>query len=202
MKILAINGSMRKNRHTSSIISNVIERIKQKGENVTVDFVEIVDLNVSSCNVICSNYCSTHPFKCTIKDDVGIVLNQMIHSDVILIGSPLYFRGPPSKFQCLIERLISIFYYLESSESMTYSAPLKNKPCGLIGVTEYSNPHQILEYLHDFCMVLNMKPILLENFPYLGIAGQESLEGTKIFHTQERINEMGDLILKRFNNAN
>ena len=52
MKILAINGSMRKNRHTSSIISQVIERIKQKEENVTVDMVNIVDLNVANYDTL------------------------------------------------------------------------------------------------------------------------------------------------------
>ena len=194
MKILAINGSMRKNQTTNSIILNIVDQIKQKRENVTISMIHIADLNVSPCNVICSKYCSTHPYKCTIKDDIATILNQMINSDVILIGAPLYFRGPPSKFQCLIERLISIFYYLESESKETFASPLLQKPCGLIGVAEYSNPHFILEYLHDFCTVLKMNPLCLHNFPYLGVACQGKLDPPDVFYTQARIRELAMLI--------
>jgi len=127
---------------------------------------------IHPCRVVCSNYCSNNPYPCSISDDAVEILQMMIKADVLIIGAPLYFRAPPAKFQAFIERLISIFFFFETQGDEVEESPLKGKPCGLIGVSEYSNPHQILEYLFDFCTVLKMKPVVLEKFPYMGVAGQ------------------------------
>lgn len=68
--------------------------------------------------------------------------------------------------------------------------PIAWKPCGLVGVAEYSNPHQILEYLHDFCTVLKMRPALLDKFPYLGVAGQGDVEHDAIFNPLARAKDL------------
>ena len=63
-----------------------------------------------------------------------------------------------------------------------------------MGVAEYSNPHQVLEYLHDFCTVLQMQPVRLARFPYLGVAGQGELEKAapgSVFKPFERCRDLG-----------
>jgi hypothetical protein len=48
----------------------------------------------------------------------------------------------------------------------------------------------ILEYLHDFCTVLGMRPVLLDRFPYLGIAGQGDIDRDRIFQPFQRAKEL------------
>jgi multimeric flavodoxin WrbA len=190
MRILGIMGSMRKNGHTDALVNRVVEDARLVDSGVTADVVYVVDKTIHPCRVVCSNYCSSHPYQCSISDDVSEILERMVAADALVIGAPLYFRGPPAQFQALVERLISIFFYRESQGDGAELSPLAGKPCGLAGVAEYSNPHQVLEYLHDFCTVLKMRPVTLDRFPYLGVAGQGDVDGDDVFHPFERARDL------------
>ena len=63
--------------------------------------------------------------------------------------------------------------------------------CGI-----YSNPHQILEYLFDLCTVLKIKPVVLEKFPYMGVAGQGDVNEDVIFDPFERSKDLADALVK------
>ena len=80
------------------------------------------------------------------------------------------------------------FFYEEASYSHA-GAPLAGKLCGLIAVASYSNPEVIIQYLHDFCLLLKMKPIKLPSFPYLRSGSLGELENDAIFHPFERAKE-------------
>jgi multimeric flavodoxin WrbA len=118
----------------------------------------------------------------------------MVEADALVIGSPLYFRGPPAKMQAFIERLISLSFFLESRDESAVS-PVAGKLCGLVGTAEYSNPHQILEYLVDFCTVLKMRPVLLDKFPYLGVAAQGDADGDEVFSPYLRSKDLARSLL-------
>ena len=190
MHILGIIGSMRKNRHTHTWVTRVIDELRALAPDLESDVIYIADQDIHPCRVVCSSYCSTHPYQCATPDDATAILDRMIRADALVIGAPLYFRGPPAQFQAWAERLISLFFFHESQGQNAVPSPLKGKPCGLVGVAEYSNPHQILEYLHDFCTVLKMRPVLLDTFPYLGVAGQGEIENDAIFHPFERAKDL------------
>ncbi|MBN1874278.1 MAG: flavodoxin family protein [Anaerolineae bacterium] len=190
---------MRKNRHTDTLVNHVIREMQSIESCLEFDIVYIVEQNVHPCRVMCSTYCSTHPYQCAIADDVDVTLTRMIKADALVIGTPLYFRAPPAQFQAWAERLISRFFFYESQGQSAVPSPLKGKPCGLIGVAEYANPHQILEYLHDFCTVLKMRPVLLDTFPYLGVAGQGNVENDIIFRPFERAGDLARGIVNEVN---
>ena len=196
MQILGIVGSMRKNRHTNTLVNQVIDSIKRIDPGMVASVIHIADTPIHPCRVVCSTYCSSHPYQCSISDDATAILHQMIEADALIIGAPLYFRAPPARFQALIERLISMFFFHETQGSGDDESPLKGKPCGLIGVAEYSNPHRILEYLHDFCTVLKMRPVMLERFPYLGVAGQGDVHQDTIFDPFERSKDLAGAMVR------
>jgi hypothetical protein len=54
-----------------------------------------------------------------------------------------------------------------------------------------------LEYLHDFCTVLGMRPVLLHRFPYLGVAGQGDIGKDEIFQPLARAKELAAAITAR-----
>jgi multimeric flavodoxin WrbA len=187
---------MRRNGHTNTLVNRVISDMKLMDSNVIADVVYIVEKTIHPCRVVCSEYCSNNPYQCSISDDVTEILQGMMKADVLVIGAPLYFRAPPAGFQALIERLISIFFFRETQGGGDEPSPLAGKPCGLVGVAEYSNPHQILEYLHDFCAVLKMSPVVLGRFPYLGVAGQGDVNEDVTFHPFERSKDLAGALVE------
>ena len=196
MQILGIAGSMRKDGRTSELVLRVIEELRHLVGSVESDVVYVADKDINPCKVVCSHYCSTNAYRCSIPDDVPGILNTMVKADALIVGVPLYFRGPPAKFHALIERLVSMFFYRELETGGEAQSPLAGKPCALIGVAEYSNPHQLLEYLNDFCTVLKMRPVRLNRFPYLGVGGQGDLAQDEVFHPFERSKELAGAIVK------
>lgn len=198
MKILAIVGSMRKNGQTNKVIGRILDDLMALAPDIQTNILYAADWTVQPCRVVCSEYCSTHPFRCSIRDDLPNLLERMIAADALVIGAPLYFRGPPAKMQALLERLISLSFFLESRDETTVS-PVAGKLCGLVGTAEYSNPHQILEYLADFCTVLKMRPVLLDKFPYLGVAAQGDAGRDKVFNPLLRSRDLASALVTAVN---
>jgi multimeric flavodoxin WrbA len=196
MRVLGIVGSMRKNRNTNTLVNQVIHNMKLIDSSLQADIIYTADKTIQPCRVVCSNYCSHNPYQCSISDDVPEILHQMKDADALILGAPLYFRTPPAKFHILIERLIAMFFFYETNGTGDEQSPLQEKPCGLIGVAGYSNPHQILEYLFDFCTVLKMKPVLLKRFPYLGVAGQGNVNEDVVFNPFKRSKDLAHGIVR------
>ncbi len=196
MHILGIVGSMRKNRHTNFLVNSVIDNIKISLPSTTSEIIYAFDKTVEPCRVVCNKFCSENSYRCINADGAMETLEAMIKADAVVIGTPLYFRSAPAKFYTLVEKLIAIFFNYEAGGKAAVESPLKNKPCGLIGVAEYSNPHQMLEYLHDFCCLLNMNPVKISKFPYLGVSGQGEVTEDQIFKPLERAKDLAEELVK------
>ena len=61
---------------------------------------------------------------------------------------------------------------------------------------EYSNPHGVLEYLHDFSTLVGMRPVLLDGFPYLGVGAHGDPEEDDVFRPRERAKELGGALAR------
>jgi len=187
---------MRKERSTETLVRQVISEMASIDPSVTSELVHTPDLDCSPCRVVChETNCSAHPFQCSIADDTQTVLEKMASADALILGAPHYFRGPPAAFHAMIERMQSMAYFYEAAGHSHEGSPLEGKPCGLVAVAEYSNPHIILEYLHDFCLLLKMRPIEVPSFPYLGVGGHGDLATDEIFHPFERSKELAAKLL-------
>lgn len=196
MNVLAISGSMRTGRLTGHLLDLVLEEMKRLEDGLQIESVQIAGLKLHPCRVDCSAFCTNRPYQCTVDDGVAPLLARMATADALLIGAPLYFRAPPVQFQALVERLISMFFFHESAGGATVPSPVAGKPCGLVAAAEYSNPQQILEYLHDFCLVLKMKPVTLDRFPYLGVAGQSGPGQGEAFQPDARARELAAALVQ------
>ncbi|RPH32153.1 MAG: NADPH-dependent oxidoreductase [Bacteroidales bacterium] len=189
MDILGIVGSARKTGTTKTLVERTLEAIQKENTGLTTEMLHISDYKIAPCSVSCSSHCTNKQYSCALNDDINLVLEKMKVAKGLVIGTPLYFRSPPAVFACFAERMISMSYYWEISGKDCKSA-LSDKPCILIGVAEYSNPQVMLEYLNDFCMILKMKPVLLEKFPYFGIASHSKIIENSEFNTMESIDEL------------
>ncbi|MBN1981738.1 MAG: flavodoxin family protein [Chitinivibrionales bacterium] len=197
MRIVGIVGSMRTACHTYTLVNRVINEVKALLPSAESAIITIADKVIHPCRVVCSSFCSDKPHQCSIADDVAAILQEMAGADILIIGTPLYFRAPPAQFQSWVERMVSIFYFLETAGGCNQASPVQGKPCGLVAVAQYSNPHQMLEYLHDFCTVLKMRPIGIDRFPYLGVAGQGDVSKDVVFNPFERSKELAAAIMRK-----
>ncbi len=195
MNILGVVGSRRKDGHTTTLVRKVLDEASVRAPNISAELLHIAGQTIEPCRVLCSKHCTTHPYQCAISDDVAGLLERMAAADALVIGTPLYFRAPPAGFHALMERLISMAFYQETQGSGDVRSPLADKPCGLVAVAEYSNPHGMLEYLHDVCTLLQMTPKRLDRFPYLGVGVHGDPDTDDVFHPYERAADLATALL-------
>ena len=89
MQVLGIVGSMRKNRNTNALVNRVVCDMKDIDPDVEAELVYVADLAIDPCRVVCSKYCSSNPYQCSLSDDLAKVLDRMVEADALLIGAPL-----------------------------------------------------------------------------------------------------------------
>lgn len=102
MKVVAFNGSPRKNGNTMNSIKIVLAQLEEQGFETEV--VQLGGNRVSGC--IDCGWCKTHKeMKCAIKDDViNNCVAKMAEADGIIIGSPVYFSNVTTEVKALIDR--------------------------------------------------------------------------------------------------
>ncbi len=193
MRVLALIGSMRKGKNTDRLVRTVLDEIQNVASAVAADVLYTAEFSCAPCRVICSSVCTSPPYQCTVRDGVSEIHARMVAADAIILGAPQYFRGPPSGFHCLVERLTALAFFQET-RAVNAPVPLGGKPCGLVAVAEYSNPQFLLEYLHDASLVLKMRPVRLASFPYLGVGGHGGIEVDDVFRPFDRARDLGRAI--------
>ncbi|MCW3974630.1 MAG: flavodoxin family protein [Candidatus Bathyarchaeota archaeon] len=101
MKALGIVGSPRKNGNTDILVSEVLRGAKDSGSKVEMVFLN--DLEIKPCQAICSDYCK-RTSNCKIKDDMTDLYNKLFESEVIILGTPVYWYGPSAQFKAFMDR--------------------------------------------------------------------------------------------------
>lgn len=103
MKIVAINGSPRKNGNTALLL----EAVRREVEAAGVEFeVFQPGPNVHPC-MACYHCLNTGSLRCVRNDDgVNDIIAACIGADGILLASPVYHSGMAGGMKCVIDRLI------------------------------------------------------------------------------------------------
>lgn len=108
MKILLINGSPKGKRSNSlRLAKSFIEGVKAvneaDGNSVEVDELELASLTIGACRGCFACWNAT-PGKCVIKDDMQMVIEKQLASDLIVWSFPLYYFNVPGLLKNLIDR--------------------------------------------------------------------------------------------------
>ena len=99
IKILALNGSPRKNGNTEILLKEILKGAM----NFESEIIRLYPKRIEPC-MDCRN-CKSHPFSCPVKDDMGELYAKIDQSDIVLFGTPIYFYGPTAKMKLLLDRL-------------------------------------------------------------------------------------------------
>ena len=102
MKVVAFNGSPRKDGNTSLLIRRVFSRLETAG--IETELVQIGGKPVRGCTA-CLKCRENLDRRCVIDNDiVNDCIQKMIEADGIVIGSPTYFASLTSETKGLIDR--------------------------------------------------------------------------------------------------
>lgn len=116
-KVLAINGSPRKNGNTSALIQQFIEGAKQNTSNIEEVFAHTLDLSYCTgclrCNIL---------KRCSITNDVWPAFSQKIlEADVLVFGSPVYFHHVTAQMKKIIDRFRSFVHVQITEEGLRHT---------------------------------------------------------------------------------
>jgi len=102
MKVVAFNGSPRKDGNTGILIKRVFNELEAEG--IETELVNIGKQKISGCRA-CYKCYKKKNLKCAIDDDiVNDCIKLMSESDGIIIGSPVYFTDVTAETKALIDR--------------------------------------------------------------------------------------------------
>src|SRR5512135_3239871 len=101
MKVVAFNGSPRKEGNTFLAIRTVLEEIENEG--IETEVVQLGSSNIKGCKA-CFKCFENKDLKCIQKDDLNGFIEKMIGADGIIIGSPTYFANVSTEVKALIDR--------------------------------------------------------------------------------------------------
>lgn len=103
MKVIAINGSPRKNGNTAQAIQIVFEELI--AEDIETELIQLADKQISPCKE-CYKCAKNKDNRCagTPDDDLNEILEKMLEADGIILGSPTFFANVSSSMKALIDR--------------------------------------------------------------------------------------------------
>ena len=121
MKVIIINASPRKNWNTAQLLKSAQEGAKSVGADT--EYIDLYDLNFTGCrSCLACKRKNVQRCKCYWKDDLSPLIDKILQSDTLLIGSPIYLSNTTSQFNALFERLIFVILSYDD-----YSSYFKGK---------------------------------------------------------------------------
>lgn len=104
MKVIAINGSPRRNGNTFTALSAAAEALKAEG--IETEIIQLGGRDVVGCKAC--GFCSKNG-KCVIDDAVNEIGAKMTEADGIIIGSPVYYAGINGTLKSFLDRVFLVY---------------------------------------------------------------------------------------------
>jgi multimeric flavodoxin WrbA len=102
MKVVAFNGSARKDGNTSILLRYVLNELEAEG--VETELIELSGKTIHGC-LACRTCASRKDGRCAQADDDGNeCIDKMVAADGILLGSPTYVTDVSPEIKALIDR--------------------------------------------------------------------------------------------------
>jgi len=102
MKVVAFNGSARKDGNTAIMVRSVLHVLEEAG--IQTELIQLAERDISGCKA-CYGCVKKKNGKCAVaKDDLNEMLNRMVEADGIILASPTYFADVTSGMKALIDR--------------------------------------------------------------------------------------------------
>lgn len=143
-KLIAINGSPRKNWNTAQLLNKTIQGAQEAGAEAEI--VNLYSLNFKGCTsyFACKIKNREHGV-CAMKDDLSPVLEKVKTADAIIFGTPVYYMNFSAGMVAFIER----FFFSNTIYSFEVPTVLPKKIPSAYFLTMNMNAEQFLYYKMD-----------------------------------------------------
>ena len=102
MKIVAINGSPKKNGNTALLLKKVLTEIESEG--IETEVLQVGGKKIKGCTS-CMKCFENKDKKCIINNDIfNEYLEKFIEADGVILGSPTYTANISSELKAFIDR--------------------------------------------------------------------------------------------------
>ncbi len=102
MKVIAFNGSARKDGNTAILLRRVLKVLAEEG--IETELIQLAGEQIHGCTA-CGVCFKVKNKQCKIvNDNVNLYIQKMAAADGIILGSPTYFSMMSSELKALIDR--------------------------------------------------------------------------------------------------
>lgn len=116
MKVIAVNGSPRKNWNTHILLEKCLEGAKEAGAETEI--VNLYDLSFKGCtSCFACKRKGAQLAKCAMQDELEPVLQKICECDAFVLGSPVYFASITGEMRSMWERLLFPYSSYEGKPS-------------------------------------------------------------------------------------
>jgi multimeric flavodoxin WrbA len=152
MKVIAINGSPRKNWNTHILLEKCLNGAK--GAGADIELFNLYDIKFKGCtSCFACKLKGITVKKCVFKDELELILQKVCECDALVLGSPIYLSSITGEMKSFMERLLFPYISYEGKPSSfgkkiktafiyTMNAPSFALP--LIGYTKHFNQNKKL----------------------------------------------------------
>ena len=102
MKVVAFNGSARKDGNTAIMIRQVFGELEKEG--IETEMVQFSGQKIRGC-IACYKCFENKDQRCSVKTDIANdCIEKMLEADGIILASPTYFADVSAELKALIDR--------------------------------------------------------------------------------------------------
>ena len=108
MELLMINGSPKREKSNTIILSNAFISGMKNGIDIHTTTINLYDKNIDHC-LGCYSCWRVTPGKCVLSDDVENIIHIYLKSDIVIWSTPVHTFGMSSMVKVLIDRLLPLY---------------------------------------------------------------------------------------------
>ena len=146
MKVLAINGSARKDGNTAILINTVLEELQKAG--IETEMVQLSGKIIEPCKACCA--CGGIKNCVHNKDMFQEIFEKMTQADGIILGSPVYTANISANMQAFLERA-SVVTDMNRNENL-----FQHKVGAAVTAARRGGVLTTLDAMYHFFMLQNM----------------------------------------------
>jgi len=146
MKVVAFNGSARKDGNTAILIRKVFAELEAEG--IETELFQLAGKPIKGCTA-CGKCYENKDKKCAVDNDVmNECIDKMVEADGIILGSPTYFADVTTEMKALIDRAGFV--------SRANSDMLQRKPGAAVVAVRRAGAIHVFDTINHFFLISQM----------------------------------------------
>lgn len=136
MKVIAFNGSPRKNWNTATILKKALEGAASKGAET--ELIHLYDFDYKGCRscFACKTKGGKSYGRCAAVDGLTPILKKVEEADAFILGAPIYMGAVNGAMQAFIERLAFPYLVYDGKQSSLFKKKIMTGLIYTLGANE------------------------------------------------------------------